>query len=95
MQVKISPEAAEHINQKGGHLVIFRGQYSGCCAGSVPAPMLELGIPRNAPENYETMEVAGVTVHLDHEVTSFPGIAEISLDKALWWKTLSLDYREE
>lgn len=39
MQVRITPEAAEYIREQGSHLVIFRGQYSGCLVGSVPAPM--------------------------------------------------------
>lgn len=72
-----------------------RGSLSGCCGGNVAHPAMELGKPRRGPENYQPLNVAGVNVHLDKEVASFSGTAEISLDKALWWNTLSLNYREE
>ncbi|MCL4515826.1 MAG: hypothetical protein M1379_09630 [Firmicutes bacterium] len=95
MQITISEQAAEYIRKKGGHVVIYRGSLSGCCGGNVAHPAMELGKPRRGPENYQPLNVAGVNVHLDKEVASFSGTAEISLDKALWWNTLSLDYREE
>lgn len=94
MQVTVSPEAAAFIKEKGGHILIFRGQYSGCCVGSVPAPKLDVGKPRNPPENYKIVEISGVTVHIDKELNQFSGTADISLDKALRWRTLSLQYRE-
>ncbi len=95
MQVKISPQAVEHIKQKGGHLVVFPGRSSGCCiSGAVPTLMLDVHRPLQKPENYETMEVSGVTVHLDRELKLFPGTAEVALEQTLWWKSLSLNYRE-
>lgn len=95
MDVIIREEASEHIRSKGGHLLIFVARLTGCCAGSVPSPMLELGKPRSSPENYEAREVGGVTVHLARELASRPGWLEVGLSKLLAWKTLTLKTSDE
>lgn len=86
----MTPEATEHVLNKGGQLVVFLGTASGCCIGGVPMPMVELGPPRRAPENYEIRKVAGLTIYLSREAAALAGEMEVSLSRGLWSKSLSL-----
>lgn len=95
IRVTISEEAAKYIKNKGGRLIIFQGCLTGCCAGNVPAPMMEVGEPRRPVENYNIFNESGVTVYMDKELASYNGHAKITLDRTLWWKSLSFGYLEE
>lgn len=93
--VSISDEAVEYIKNKGGRVIIFQGCLTGCCAGNVPSPMMEVGAPRRSDDNYDIFNESGVTVYLDKELASYSGTAKIALDRTLWWKSLSFSYMEE
>ncbi len=95
MKFQISAVAADHIKQKGGEIIIFKGSLMGCCGGTMPSPMLEVGHPRRPLENYHTLEQAGISIYLDNDLLSYQGVAEIGLEKNLWWKSVSFQYREE
>ncbi len=96
MRVVISGEAAKYIRDKGGQVVIFRGSLTGCCAGKVPSPMIEVGQPRRPLENYDIINhESGITVYMDKDLAPFNGTGEITLSKNLWWQLLSFNYRED
>lgn len=95
MNVKITPEAAELIRRKGGQVVIFQGLLSGCCAGSLPAPAMEVGRPRQSPDNYSLREEAGVQVYLEKTLLEYTGTAEFSVGRNFWKNVVSFNYREE
>ena len=95
MWLKISADAAKYIKDKGGNLIIFQGNLTGCCIGKVPSPMMEIGMPRRPLENYAIIDhESGITVYLDKDLASYKGKGEITLSKNLWWKLLSFNYRE-
>lgn len=50
MKFHISAAAADYIKQKGGEIIIFKGNLMGCCGGTMPSPMLEVGHPRRSLE---------------------------------------------
>lgn len=96
MRVVISDEAAEFIKSKGGQIIVFQGNLTGCCIGKVPSPMLEIGRPRRPLDNYDVLNLdSGITVNLDKDMASYNGTGEITLSKNLWWKSLSFDYYED
>ncbi len=67
MEFQISTAAANYIKQKGGEIIIFKGSLMGCCGGTMPTPMLEVGHPRRPLENYRALEQAGVTIYQDND----------------------------
>lgn len=94
VQVDVSGDAAQYIRARGGHVVVFVGTLSGCCGGTVPSPpVLEVGKPRRNPRDYEAIQVAGITVHVENRVSTGWRTVRITLDRALWWKTLSIEAR--
>lgn len=95
IHVTITDEAVEYIKNKGSRVIIFQGCLTGCCAGNVPSPMMEIGAPRRPIENYDIITETGVTVYLDKELASYNGTAKIALDRTLWWKSLSFNYLED
>lgn len=95
MEFRISAASSDYIKQKGGEIIIFKGNLMGCCGGTMPSPMLEVGHPRRPLENYRMLEEAEVTIYLDNDLQSYQGVAEIDLEKNLLWKSLSFKYREE
>ncbi|QNB46769.1 hypothetical protein BR63_10895 [Thermanaerosceptrum fracticalcis] len=86
---------SQFIRQKGGNILIYEGLASGCCAGSVPEPGLELSKPRRNPENYQERQVGDITVYLDKALASLKGWAEITLTSVWRWKSLSFSYKED
>lgn len=94
MRVIISDEAAEFIKSKGGQIIVFQGNLTGCCIGKVLSPMLEIGRPRRSLDNYDILNLkSGITVNLDKDLASFDGTGEITLCNNLWWKSLSFNYQ--
>lgn len=91
LEIAISPEAQAFIRKKGGQVVVFLGTASGCCTlGGVPMPMVDLGPPRLAGENYECRQIDGITVYLSQEAAAFDGRAEVTLSCSLWSPYLSI-----
>jgi hypothetical protein len=45
LPVDISPEAAEHIRQRGGALTLRAAPRHGCCGGTVEMPVVETSRP--------------------------------------------------
>jgi len=37
---------------------------------------------------------AGITVYIDNELSAYNGRAEVTLEKNLWWSSLSFKYYE-
>jgi len=96
MNIKITPQAAELIRRKGGQVVLFEGRLTGCVAGNIPAPMMEVGRPRRTLDNYAVLEEAGVQVYLDKILLTYPGTAEFSVVQNMWKKkVLSFNYQED
>lgn len=95
MEFCITAAAADYIKQEGGEIIVFKGNLMGCCGGTMPSPMLEVGHPRRPLENYCMLEQSGIRIYLDNELLSYQGAAEIDLVKNLWWKSVSFQYREE
>lgn len=94
MEFHISAAAADYIRQKGGEIIIFQGNLMSCCGGTMPTPMLEVGHPRRPLENYRSLKQSGLTIFLDNDLLSYDGVAEIGLEKNLWWKSVSFHYKE-
>lgn len=91
MRVSLDPDAAEYIRRKGGHLILFRAQLTGCCGiGSAPAPMWEIGPPRRPLENYRVEQIQGVTVYVDRALDESGPDLCIVLDKVFGWQSLSI-----
>lgn len=95
MRVTISNEAIEYIKSKGGQLIIFQGCLTGCCAGNLPSPMMELGSPRRPLENYEIITVSRISFFVDKDLDTYKGTGKINLDRNFWWKSLSFCYHED
>ncbi|CAA7601511.1 Hypothetical protein DEACI_2178 [Acididesulfobacillus acetoxydans] len=95
MNIHITPQAAAVIRRRGGQVILFEGRLTGCVAGNIPAPMMEVGRPRRPPDHYIVVEEEGVAVYLDKVLRSYPGTAEISVVPHRWNKeSLSFNYRE-
>lgn len=91
MRISLDPDAAEHIRRKGGHLILFRAELTGCCGiGSAPAPMWEIGPPRRPLEDYRVEQTQGVTVYVDRALDVSGLGLRIGLDNIFGWCSLSL-----
>jgi hypothetical protein len=95
MKFCISTMAYDYINQKGREIIIFKGNLSGCCGSTIPIPMIEVGHPYRPLENYQVHKDREMTIYLDNELLAYQGTAEIDLEKFLFWKHLSFNYREK
>ena len=95
MNIHITPQAADVIRRLGGQVILFEGRLTGCIAGNIPAPMMEVGRPRQPLDHYALKEEEGVQVYLDKILLSYPGTAEFSVVPHRWNKdSLSFNYRE-
>jgi hypothetical protein len=93
MRVTLEPDAAAYIQGKGGHLILFQAELTGCCGiGSAPAPMWEIGRPRRLPEEYRSFETYGVMVHVDKVLDANDQALCVQLTAVLGWRSLSLSY---
>ena len=91
MRVSLDPDAAEYIRRKGGQLILFRAEVTGCCGiGSAAAPMLEIGPPRRPLENYRVGQIQGITVYVDRALDESGPDLRIVLVKVLGWQSLSI-----
>ncbi|KLU62533.1 hypothetical protein CEB3_c11610 [Peptococcaceae bacterium CEB3] len=96
MNIHITPQAAAVIRRQGGQVILFEGRLTGCIAGNIPAPMMEVGRPRQTPDHYVLMKEEGVEVYLDKALLSYPGTAEFSVVPHRWNKeSLSLNWKTE
>lgn len=91
----LSPEAVTFLRERGGHLVVFTAQLTGCCGiGAVPAPMVDARRPLHKPEHYVAAEVDGVVVHQDRGCASRPERLLVSVTRFLGWSSLTSAYAD-
>ncbi len=91
MRVTVEPEAVDFIRSKGGHLILFQAEVTGCCGvGSAMAPNLDIGLPRRPPAEYRSFESDGITVHVDNALDLEDDDFRVSLTSIFGWRSLSL-----
>lgn len=91
IRVILEPEAAAYIRQRGGHLILFQATVTGCCGiGAAPEMMIEVGVPRQPPEAYQTLVTDGVALHIDRALAAASHEVRISLNRFLGLRSLSL-----
>lgn len=94
MDIRVTPQAADLLRNRGGQVILFEGRLTGCIAGNIPAPMMEVGRPRQPLDHYEVREKAGVQFYLAKNLLGYPGTAEFSTVRSIWNKeTLAFNYR--
>lgn len=94
-RVTLGAGVADLVRQKGGHLILFQAQLTGCCGiGSAPAPDWEIGAPRRPPEEYRSVDLDGIVVHVDHALDRSAQEIHVSLSSWLGWKSLTLYAKE-
>lgn len=95
MKVFLEPPAREYVRRRGGHLILFEAEVSGCCGlGRALVPMQEVGYPRRPLQEYISLDSDGVTIHVDVALAARNESIRISLTQVLGWRKLSLT-REE
>lgn len=91
MRVRLEPEAAALIREKGGRLILYEAPVSGCCGlGSVPVPSWEIGTPRRPLDEYRLLETDGVEVFIDKALDRNSQTVQVRLTKLLGWRSLAL-----
>lgn len=95
MNVFLEPPAREYVRQRGGHLILFQAEVSGCCGlGRALVPMQEVGYPRRPLNEYTSLESEGVTIHVGVALAARNESIRVSLTQVLGWSKLSLTLEE-
>ena len=95
IQVTLGEGVADLVRQKGGHLILFQAELTGCCGiGSAPALDWEIGAPRRPPSEYRSVAQDGISVHIDRTLDRSTQKIHVSLSSWLGWKSLTLSAKE-
>jgi len=89
-EVRLEPAARAFLRERGGHLTLRGSRRHGCCGGVAFVPTALPERPAS-PEDYRTLEVEGVTVHLDPTLLDPPPSFRIGLDSLLGMKRLRVE----
>ena len=89
-EIRIEPEAREHLAGKGGAVTLRGSRRHGCCGGTAFVPVAEPGPPAER-ERYRTVEVEGITVFLERNVETASEPLVIGIDELWGWKRLRVE----
>jgi hypothetical protein len=82
--VRLTDGAAAHL---AGHpLVVRTSLRNGCCGGSAPVPVAEVGPPAD-PASYTLQHLDGIEVHVDPRLGSIDGLV-VDVDGLWRWRRL-------
>jgi hypothetical protein len=88
--IEIDPAAREYIAARGGAVTLRSSRRNGCCGGTAFVPVAEAESPRD-PAAYRSVEVDGITVFIEANVTGGPEPLMIGLDTLWRWGRLSVE----
>jgi hypothetical protein len=89
-EIRIEPEAREHIAARGGTVTLRGSRRHGCCGGTAFVPVAEMGAPDD-PDRFRSTRVAGVTVFLEKKVAPGAEPLVIGLDRLWRWQRLRVE----
>lgn len=84
MTVRPTEAAAEHL--AGRPLVVRASVRNGCCGGSAPVPVAEVGPPAD-PGSFTVQHVDGVEIHVDPQLGPVEGLV-VDVDGLWRWRRL-------
>jgi hypothetical protein len=90
VEIRIEPSAREYIEAQGGMVTLRGSRRHGCCGGTVFLPVAEPGAPRE-PERYRSVDVDGITVFLEADVTTGPEPLVLGVDGLWRWRRLRVE----
>lgn len=88
MKIDLSSDAEQYIIKNGYCVMVLLGKMTGCCGGTAPMPQVDIGSPHDL-SRYEENIIGDITVFIDKNITAEK--IEISLDKLLWIRKLSVN----
>jgi hypothetical protein len=88
--IEIDPAARAFIAARGGEVTLRGSRRHGCCGGTAFVPVAEAAPPRD-PDAYRRVELDGITVFFEANVTAGPQPLRIGLDTLWRWGRLSVD----
>jgi hypothetical protein len=82
--LRLTPDAAEHLS--GRPLVVRASVRNGCCGGSAPVPVAEIGPPSDLA-SFAVHDVDGIEVHVDPRLGPVDGLL-VDVDGLWRWRRL-------
>lgn len=86
--VTLTPAARDWVLAQGGVMTMRAAPRHGCCGGHAAVPMAEVRVPE-ARNDYGTLSVDGVTVHLAKVLSEGP--YRVDLEGFWRWKRLVVE----
>ncbi|MDZ7676086.1 MAG: CC/Se motif family (seleno)protein [Acidimicrobiales bacterium] len=87
MTLRLTDGAAEHL--AGRPLVVRASLRNGCCGGSAPVPVAEIGPPTDAA-SFTVMHLGGIEVHVDPRLGPVDGLV-VDVDGLWRWRRLRVE----
>ncbi|CCJ34137.1 CC/Se motif family (seleno)protein [Caloramator australicus] len=91
MEIKISKDAIEYIEQNGKEAYVFLGNVGGCCGGSVPMPYIYIGKPKELSK-YQMHKIENIIIYTSKNIENNREI-NVYLSKLLWLKHINVDIK--
>jgi len=90
MEIRVEPEARAYLADRGSAVTLRGSRRHGCCGGTAFVPVAEPG-PPDDPASYRSVDVEGITVYLEPEMTGGEEPILIGIDRLWRWKRLRVD----
>jgi hypothetical protein len=89
-EIRIEADARRYLAGRGSAVTLRGSRRHGCCGGTAFVPVAEPG-PPTAREGYRSVEVDGITVHLQSDVAIGSEPLVIALDTLWRWARLRVE----
>ncbi|MFA9460314.1 CC/Se motif family (seleno)protein [Thiohalorhabdus methylotrophus] len=89
-EVRLHPNAARWVAERGGTLTLRSSPRNGCCGGTAHLTVAEPGRPED-PADWEVRTVDGVTVYLDPALAGQAGPFTVRAEGLLGWRRLFVE----
>lgn len=90
VEIRIEPGARDYITEQGGAVTLRGSRRHGCCGGAAFVPVAEPGPPVEL-EHYRSVDVDGITVFLEKDVTIGSEPLLIGVDGLWRWQRLRVE----
>ena len=91
--VRLDPAAARWLAKQGDAVTLRASPRHGCCGGTAPLPVAELGAPGD-PAGWPVHEIAGITVYLDPTLPVAGGMLTVQVEGFARWQRLFVEVPE-
>jgi hypothetical protein len=88
--IEIDPAAREYIAARGGAVTLRGSRRHGCCGGTAFVPVADAESPPD-PDAYRSVEIDGITVFIEDDVTTGTEPLVIGLDTLWRWGRLRVE----